>query len=145
MWRLVALPAAGARGVGAWWSLRSLPTQAILWFYEEWERIPFYSVDRNHASLLSELLSTFLPNLGSWIAYCQQGMTGIQFVTHGTVALETNFSLSIQTFTGMQGSPCFSHGMCILVSGALHIIRRGKHLKLICWLFFLFFFFCFIN
>ena len=26
-------PAPG-RGVGAWWSLRSLPTQAIVWFYE---------------------------------------------------------------------------------------------------------------
>ena len=26
---------ASSRGVWAWWSLRSLPTQAILWFYEQ--------------------------------------------------------------------------------------------------------------
>ena len=31
---LIAGNAACGRRVGAWWSLRSLPTQAILWFYE---------------------------------------------------------------------------------------------------------------
>jgi len=34
------------RGIGAWWSLRSLPTQAILWFYCLWifKFIPIFSV-----------------------------------------------------------------------------------------------------
>lgn len=44
---------------------------------QEWEKILLHFVARIQALLLNELLFTFLPILGSEIAYRQQGMKGI--------------------------------------------------------------------